>query len=62
MVIINPVTAKHLIPWRRGNVFAAVFFPVDVGFVAEDAGTFLSDIRDGHEGADVEADARAISF
>lgn len=47
----------QLIPRRRLNVLTTVFFPVDVGFPAEDAGVFFADIAGLEEGADVEAHA-----
>lgn len=56
MIIINPVTVKDREPGGGFDVFAAVFVPFDVGFVAEDSGSFFANVGDGEEGADVEAD------
>src|SRR5690554_4639531 len=53
MMIVNPLATKGLVPGRGFHILATVFGPFDVGFVAQDAGAFLFDIRDGHEGADV---------
>ena len=57
VVIVNPVTVKDREPGGGFNVFAPVFVPFYVGFVAEDSGPFFADVGDGEEGADVEADA-----
>ena len=36
---------------------AAILLPVDVGFFAEDAGPFLSYVRDGSEGTNIQSDS-----
>ena len=56
-MIVYPVTVKDREPGGGFNVFAPVFVPFYVGFVAEDSGPFFADVGDGEEGADVEADA-----
>ena len=65
MHIIHPVSGKGA-AFPEPGVFgfvavgflAAVFFPFDVGFYAEEAGAFLAAGEvGGHEGADVHADA-----
>ena len=51
------VFQAEVVPGGGGDVGASVFFPVDVGFGAEDAGAFFAEVAGEHEGADVEADA-----
>ena len=46
-----------MVPGGGGDVPAAVLFPVDIWFVAQDAGTLFPDRGHGHKGADIEADA-----
>ncbi len=55
MVIVDSITAKVLIPGRGFDIFAAIFFPFDVGPLAQDAGAFFAHVRHAQEGADVEA-------
>lgn len=56
-MVVDAVALVFLVPGGGLYVFAAVFVPVDVGFVAEDAGVFLADVGGAQERADVEADA-----
>ena len=57
MIVINPVTVKDREPGGGFYVFAPVFVPFDVGFVAKDSSSFFADVGEGEEGADVEAEA-----
>jgi len=43
-MIVDAVAIEEVIPRRGFHVFASVFFPLDVGFVAQDACAFLADI------------------
>ena len=52
-MIINPFTAKGVMPRGGSHILAAVFGPFDVGFVAQDAGALLLYVRYRHEGTDV---------
>ena len=56
-MIVDPVTLKECIPRSRLDIFSAIFAPINSRLIAQDACAFLADVRDAHEGADVQAHA-----
>jgi len=42
MIIIDPVALEEMIPGGGFDVLPPIFVPVDVGFVAQDAGAFFA--------------------
>ena len=57
MVIIDPVAGKDVVPRSGLDVLAPVFVPLDIRFLAEDAGPFPADIGHREKRADVETHA-----
>lgn len=55
MVVVDAVAIEEMVPRGRGDVFAPVFVPVDVGSVAQDTRTSLPHVRHGEEGTNIEA-------
>lgn len=53
-MIVDALAVEAMIPRSGFHVLAPVFVPVDVGFVAQDARAFFTDIGHAEEGADVE--------
>lgn len=56
-MVVNPVAIEQVIPGGGFHVFAPIFVPFDIGFVAQDARAFFTHVRHGEEGANVQAHA-----
>ena len=57
MMIVNAVSAELMKPRRGFNVFAAVFVPFYVWFVAQHACVAFANVGDGEKRADVHSHA-----